>query len=138
MVGILKSHEKEVLKEEKTVPNAGPLSFVTKTEGSKNKASKMIEDNSDSDSTNEEFTSEIKSLMVSNPKKFFKKNFSKFKGNKFNRGDIGVGSFKSQNLGSEKMKEEGYRMYQKEEEKGEKKLLGDSDYDCNYFHGKNH
>lgn len=63
--------------------------------------------------------------MVSNPKKFFNKHFSKFKGNKFKREDNGCGSFKNQNSSLEKIKEEGYKSYQKEYEKSEKKLLGD-------------
>lgn len=39
---------------------------------------------------------------------------------------------------SNKLKEEGYKSYQKEDEKIEKKLLGDSGYGYNYIHGKNH
>lgn len=77
MVGILKAHEKEVLKEAKNVSNAKPLAFVAKPESSKSKACKLIKDDSDSGSTNEEFINKIKAIMISNPKIFFKKNFSK-------------------------------------------------------------
>ena len=61
----------------------------------------MVKDDLDLDRTDEEFTSEIKALMINNPKKFFMKSFSKFKGNKFNRGIIW-----NQNSESEKAKEE--------------------------------
>ena len=36
------------------------------------------------------------------------------------------------------MKDENKSGSQKEEEKKEKKVVGDSGYDCNYCHGKNH
>lgn len=84
MVGIIKSHEKEVLNEAKNVSNVGLLTFVAKTEGSKGKASKIVQDDSDSYNMDNEFPSEIKVLMISNPKMLFKKNFSKLQGNKFN------------------------------------------------------
>lgn len=35
MVGILRSHEAEVLEDAKFVPNSGPLAFVMKVDGSK-------------------------------------------------------------------------------------------------------
>lgn len=37
MVGILRSHETEVLDDVKYVPNAGPLAFIVKVDGSKGK-----------------------------------------------------------------------------------------------------
>ena len=97
----------------------------------------MIQHDSDSDSLDDEFTSEVKALMVSNPKKFFKKSYSKFKGNKFNKGNNKDGTY-NKTYDSEKEKGEGYRKLQKEEEKKEKNLLGDSSYDCNYVNGKYH
>ncbi|XP_023729721.1 uncharacterized protein LOC111877429 [Lactuca sativa] len=61
--------------------------------------------------------------MVYNPKRFIKKNFGRFK----NRNRSG-------NFNSEKSRDEGFRSSEKDEEKQEKKLLGDSGYDCNYCH----
>lgn len=109
-----------------------------KAEAAKNKISMVIEDDSDSNSNNEEFTSEIKALMVSNPKKIFKKFFSKFKGNKFNRGFNRSGSLRGQKSSSENIKDVRYKLYQKEAKKVEKRILGDFGYDCNYGHWKNH
>lgn len=71
------------------------MAFVAKVECSKNKVSKVVDDDSNSNSTDEEFTSEIRSLMFSNTNKLFKKNFSIFKGNKFNRGYNKGKNFKS-------------------------------------------
>lgn len=55
----------------------------------------IVNDDSDLDDIDKEFTREIKALMISNPKKFFKKNFSKFNGNKSGRGDNAGGNFKN-------------------------------------------
>ena len=67
--------------------------------------------------------------MVSNPKKFFKKNYSKF--NKFD-------SKRNFGSGSNYRKREEEEKEKKGEEEKEKKLLGDSGYDCHYCNGKNH
>lgn len=59
--------------------NVGPLALVAKEEVSKVKKTKeKVVVDSDSDATDDEWTSEDKMLIVSNPKKFFKNNFSKF------------------------------------------------------------
>lgn len=44
MVGILKFHETEVLKDVKSIPNVGPLAIFAKVEGSKVKKSKVVDD----------------------------------------------------------------------------------------------
>lgn len=38
----------------------------------------------------------------------------------------------------EKIKNDGYKVYQREDEKKEKKLVGDLGFDCNYCNEKNH
>ncbi|KAI3508867.1 hypothetical protein L1887_23887 [Cichorium endivia] len=117
LVGILRSHEDEVKKEVKVVSSMGSLGLVAK-------GKKATNDDSEYDISDDDFSREDKAMMVSNPKKFFKKNFSRFR-NRANQG----------NFTSEKPKEESYKKTKSEEEK---KLLRDSDYDCHYCHGKNH
>ena len=68
LVGILKSHEREVTKETEVVSSMGSLALVAK---GKQIAKDENETNlSDCDLTTEEFT-----LMVSNPRRFAKKKF---------------------------------------------------------------
>ncbi|KAI3496474.1 hypothetical protein L1887_38838 [Cichorium endivia] len=117
VMGILKSHEKEITSEPKITASLGSLALVTK-------GKKVTDDDSEFDFSDEELTREDKALMVSNPKKIFKKYFSKFKTR--NR----QGSFSS-----EKPKEDAQRKPKADEEK---RLLGDSGYDCHYCKGKNH
>lgn len=74
-VGIQKSHEDEVMKEDKLVTNVGSLGLVTKSECSMLKKTKNVVDDSKSDISGEELTKEDKVLMVTNLNKFFKKNF---------------------------------------------------------------
>ena len=69
MVGILRSHEEEVLKDN-LISNLGTLAFVAK-----GKIQKTEDSDSDSDLSDQELSREDRALMVSNPKKFFKKNF---------------------------------------------------------------
>ncbi|KAL7603227.1 uncharacterized protein LOC111890346 [Lactuca sativa] len=45
---------------------------------------------------------------------------------------------RNEDYSSEKVKEDKVNNFQKEEDKKEKKVAGDSRYDCNYCHGKNH
>lgn len=77
---------------------------------------------SDCDLTCEEYA-----MMVSNPKKFARRKFPSNKNRNWQ------GSYSS-----EKMKEESKNFSQKDDDKKESKLVGDSGYDCNYCHGKNH
>ena len=69
--------------------------------------------------------------MVSNPRKFFKKNYSKFNKSNFEAKKSFGGS-----LGYKKRSEE--EKERKSEEEKEKKLVGDSGYDGHYCNGKNH
>lgn len=79
MVGNWKSHEVEVLKEAKYFVIASPLVLAMKNESSKKKKAKVVIEDSEFDISNEELTKEDKILMVTNPKKFYKKNFSCFR-----------------------------------------------------------
>ncbi|KAI3523775.1 hypothetical protein L1887_02171 [Cichorium endivia] len=117
IVGILQYHEEEVTKEVKPVSSMGSLALVAK-------GKKTMEEDTKSDLSDSELSRVDKVLMVSNPKKFFKKNFSRFR----NRAKQG-------NSSSEKPKEEGYKNTQHDEEN---KIKGDSGYECHYCHGKNH
>ncbi|XP_023748475.1 uncharacterized protein LOC111896725 [Lactuca sativa] len=121
LVGILRSHKDEVTKEVKIVFSLGSLALVAK-------GKKESEDDSESDLSDSEISKEDKALFVSNPKNIYKKIFSRFR-NKYIQG--GNSSF-------EKAIDEGLKNSQSDEEKMEKKVLGDSGYDCNYCHGKNH
>ncbi|KAI3700055.1 hypothetical protein L2E82_44670 [Cichorium intybus] len=66
VMGILKSHEKEITSEAKTTTSLGSLALVAK-------GKKAIDDDSESDIFDEELTREDKALMVSNPKKISRK-----------------------------------------------------------------
>jgi len=70
LVGILRSFEDKIMKIN-TVSSLGNLALVAK--------GKNVADDSESDLLDEELTKEDKALMVSNAKKFFKKNFSRFR-----------------------------------------------------------
>ncbi|KAI3505861.1 hypothetical protein L1887_28170 [Cichorium endivia] len=115
-MGILKSHEKEITSEAKATASMGSLALVAA-------GKKTADVDSESDFSDEELTREDKALMVSNPKMFFKKNFSKFK----NRSRHGGFNF-------EKISEDN----QRKKSEDEKKLVGDSGYDCHFCKGKNH
>lgn len=81
-VGILKSHENEVMKDTKLVTSFSLLTLETKSESLKKKKTKIVVEDSESDISHEELTKEDKVMMVTNPNKFFKKNFSRFRNNK--------------------------------------------------------
>ncbi|KAI3510498.1 hypothetical protein L1887_17545 [Cichorium endivia] len=66
VMGILKSHEKEITSEAKTTTSLGSLALVAKGKNAN-------DDDSESDFSDEELTSKDKALRVSNPKKFFKR-----------------------------------------------------------------
>lgn len=72
VLGILKSHEDEVTKEAKLVSSAGSLVLVAK-------GKKSAVNDSESDFSDDGLSIEDRVLMVSNPKKFFKNNFSQFR-----------------------------------------------------------
>ena len=114
-MGILRSHEDEVTKDVKLVSSLGSLTFVAK-------GKKAAEEDFESDLSESEISKEDKALLASNPK-----NFSRNK-NKFKQG----------NSSSEKTRDELFKNSGNDEEKKDKKLLGDSGYDCNYCHDKNH
>ena len=118
-MGILRTHEDEVTKDVKLVSNIGSLALVAK-------GKKVAKEDSKSDLSDCDLTKEEYAMLVSNPKKVAKKNSGRFKN--WNR--IG-------NYSSDKPKDESFKNSQKDEEKQEKKLLGDSCCDCNYCHGKN-
>ena len=74
-----------------------------------------------------DLTSEEYAMIVTNPKKFARRKFP------INKNRNWQGSYSS-----EKAKDEAKITSQKTEDKNESKLAGDSGYDCNYCHGKNH
>ncbi|KAI3740017.1 hypothetical protein L2E82_30433 [Cichorium intybus] len=102
VMGIHKSHEKEITSEAKTTTGLGSFALVAK-------GKKDNDDDSESDFSDEDLTREEKALMVYNPKKIFKKNFSTFK----NRSRQG-------NYNSEKPKED---VQKKQKSDDEKKLI---------------
>lgn len=63
--------------------------------------------------------------MVGNPRKFFKKKFFPLKSNTSSICDNGGSNFKNGKSSYKIVKGKGYKVYQKEEEKKEKKLLED-------------
>ena len=119
LVEVLRSHEDEVTKNVKIVYRMESLALHAK-------GKKVAEEDYESDLSECDLTKEEYDLLVSNPKKLAKKNFGRFK--KRNR---------MWNYISYKLKDESFKNSRKDEEK-EKKFLGDSGYDYNYCHGKNH
>jgi len=73
LVGILRSLEDKAMKLNNKVASLGNLALVAK--------GKQASEDSESNISDGELTKEDKALMVSNPKKFFKKNFSRFRNN---------------------------------------------------------
>nr|KAJ0189254.1 hypothetical protein LSAT_V11C800435370 [Lactuca sativa] len=120
LMGILKSHESVVTKEAKVVSGVGSLALVSKRKG-------IAEEEEEVDMSECDLTSEEYVMMVTNPKKFARRKFP------VNKNQNRQGSYSS-----EKVKDEANITSQKDEEKKESKLAGDSGYDCNYCHGKNH
>lgn len=112
-MGILKSHEDEVTKEAKLVSGIGSLALV----GKGDKQKKSVLDDSEYDISDDDISKEDKVLMVSKPKKFFKKNFSRFRS-----------KYKQGNSNYEKPRDESYNNSQNDDEKKEKRLLGDYGY----------
>nr|KAJ0223938.1 hypothetical protein LSAT_V11C200065190 [Lactuca sativa] len=97
---------------------------VSKVKKSKEKVVEYF----DSDAMDDEFTSEEKTLMVSNLKKFFKKNLLKFWNGGNLRSKSGGSGYKGSNSLFYKKKSDGYKNYQQsDDEKKEKKLLDDSE-----------
>lgn len=76
--------------------------------------------------------------MVTNPKKFFQKMFSRFKKNFSNIADNGENNFKMETQIMIRLKEKDTRCIKKEEGKKEKQLVRDSGFDCKYCNGKKH
>lgn len=74
LVGILRFYEEEVTKEVKLVSSMGSLALVAKE-------MKSAEEDSESKILESEISKDDKALLVSNPKKFYKKNFSRYKNN---------------------------------------------------------
>ncbi|KAL7596937.1 hypothetical protein Lser_V15G31429 [Lactuca serriola] len=111
LVGILRSHEDEVTKEVKIGSSLGSLKLVVK-------GKKAYEDDSKSDLSDSEISKEDKALLASNPKKFYKKNFSRYR-NKYRQGG---------NSNSKKARNEGFKNSETDEEKKEKKVLGKDSY----------
>ena len=74
VLGILKAHEAELVKASKTNIT---LALVSKSEKQKKKEKKVSSSDSESEESDSdsEWTAEDKALMVSNPRKFFKKNY---------------------------------------------------------------
>lgn len=93
----------------KSIPNVDTLAFVEKEDGSKGMKSKVVENDSNLYGTADEFTSEIKVFMVSNPSIIFKKNLFWFTNNS-RRGDNEANNFKNGNSNSGKAKGEWYKV----------------------------
>ena len=111
LVGILKAHESDVIKEAKVVFGIESLALVAKGKS-------VGEDGSESDQSECVLTNKEYALMVSNPSWFTRKKFPSNKNRNWQ------GSYNS-----EKVKEENKSTSQKEEDKKERKLMGDSGYD---------
>ena len=94
------------MKETKLIFDVDSLALVTKSE--QQKKSKVVIEESKSDISNDELWKKEKVLMVTNPKKIFMKNFSRFKNNNQNRGVSGGSNYKEGNSSSENSKEESY------------------------------
>ncbi|XP_052623195.1 uncharacterized protein LOC128128391 [Lactuca sativa] len=114
------SHESVVTKEVKVVSGVGSLALVSKGNG-------IAEEDEEADMSECDLTSEEYAMMVTNPKKFARRKFP------INMNRNWQGSYSS-----EKVKDEAKISSQKDEEKKESKLAGDSGYNCNYCHDKNH
>ncbi|KAI3496719.1 hypothetical protein L1887_39092 [Cichorium endivia] len=114
----LKSYEYDVLDEAGDPPNAGTLAFVSKTES---------DDVTEADDEGEEDEeSDTKALYSNNNKNFQKRPRNK---TNFNR---------NSNIGKQPTKSAEYSKPKSETTpRPEKKLLGDSGYDCNYCYGNN-
>ena len=101
---------------------------------------------SDSDfEYDDERSREEKALMVRNPQKFFKKNFSKFNSKYGNnsKSEESKGGYNNSNNSSfnnnTNNNSNWKSRYNKENEsKGMRKFSGDSGYDCHFCEGKNH
>lgn len=124
LMEILKSHEDKVTKDAKLISSAW-LTLALAAIGVTQK--KSVVDDSNSGISNDDLSKEDKALMVSNPKKSFKKNFSCF-----------WKKYKQGNSNYEKPSVVNYKNFWNEDEKKGKKLLGDFKYDCDYCHGKSH
>ncbi|KAL7609531.1 hypothetical protein Lser_V15G12916 [Lactuca serriola] len=116
LVEILKSQEKIVLQENSMVSNLGSLALLSKGKSA-------AEDEEDLNLGDYDLTSEDYAMMVSNPRRFFKKKF------RTNKNRNWQGSYSS-----EKVKEEPKVEEPKKEAKGE----ADSGVNCFYCGGKNH
>lgn len=118
-MGILRSLEDEMIRDVKIFSSMGSLALVLK-------GKKVAEEDSESDILESEISKDEYALMVSNPKKFFKKNYSRFRNTK-----------KHGSYSSEKTRDETFKNSSNEDENKENKQLGNSGYDCNYCHVKN-
>lgn len=90
------------------------------------KGNKVTEEDSESNHLDSDISEEDRNLLASNPKKFYKKILSHFQ-NKYMQG----GNYT-------KARDEGFKDSKTDDERKEKKVLGDSGYVCIYCHGKNH
>lgn len=122
------------MKDANLVTSVDSLVLVTKSESSKQKKTKIVVEDFESDISYEELTKEDKVMMVTNPKKFFINNFSRFRKNK---NEYVGNNHKQESSNSEKSKNESFKNFKRDSEK-ENKLFGDSCFDCNTCHGKNH
>ncbi|XP_052623142.1 uncharacterized protein LOC128128382 [Lactuca sativa] len=120
LMGILKSDESTVTKEVKVVSGMGSLALISKRMN-------VTEEEDESDLSECDLTSEEYAMMVSNSKKFARRKLPANKNRKWQG-----------NYSSEKVKEEIKNVSQKDDDKKESKIAGDSGYDCNYCHSKNH
>ncbi|KAL7591115.1 uncharacterized protein LOC111887420 [Lactuca sativa] len=120
LVRILKSYEGTMTKETNVVSSMGSLALISKGKNAMKEEEDL--DLSEFNLTNEEYA-----LMVSNPKKFIRRNFPTNKNQNWQG-----------NYSSEKAKEEPRITPQQEEPKKERKMSSDSGFNCHFCGGKNH
>ena len=101
-MGILRSHQEEVTNDVKLLLSMGSSALVVK-------GKKTVEEDYELDLSESEISKEDKALLVSNPKKFYKKNFSRYR-NKLRQG----------NSSSENPRDDIFKNFDNDDEKKEK------------------
>ncbi|KAI3791004.1 hypothetical protein L2E82_04512 [Cichorium intybus] len=141
LYNLLKSHKPDVVGRRSEMASSGPLALVSKEEeesSDEDVAAYMVDDNGDT-----------VALYAANnrrfKKPFFKNNFGKPFVKNFNKSNFNskhkleIYTPKEDNLKLSTLKPSEKRASELSKEKSEeKKISGDSGYDCNYCHGKNH
>ncbi|KAI3708662.1 hypothetical protein L2E82_37981 [Cichorium intybus] len=141
LYNLLKSHEPDVVGRRSEMASSGPLALVSKEEeesSDEDVAAYMVDDNGDTvalyAANNRRFK---KPFFKNNSGKPFVKNFNKSDFNYKPKPEIYTPKEDNLKLSTPKPSEKPASEFSKEKSK-EKKISGDSGYDCNYCHGKNH